>query len=173
MLLLENLAKEKINQLNCNKCHNKFSKFSDLELHIKKMHATYEDQERDNCVEKIVTSWRLRKHMRIHSQLFTRTCKYFKANVICPFKDLGCKFKHEVDIKATFEEKGDTSKGISDKDKCQSLENSSLVKNGYSSSFQTSTPKSINCEECKNKSECTDCIVRHTLGIPRGRMLNF
>ena len=34
-LNVKNIAYEKTNQLNCNKCNDKFSKFSDLELHIK------------------------------------------------------------------------------------------------------------------------------------------
>ena len=74
----------------------------------------------------------------------------------------------------TVDEKDDTTTDkISDEDSSQSLDNSSLETTGNTSSFHTSTPKSINCDECKNRSECADCIVRHTLGSHGGRMFNF
>ena len=42
------------------------------------------------------------------------------------------------------------------------------------SSFCTSTPKSINCQECMNWSECVDCFVRQTLRRHGGgRKLHF
>ena len=91
-----------------------------------------------------------------------------------PFEELGCKFKNFVHMKGSFDEKDDTTKDIvSDKDSSKSLDNSSHEIIGNKSSFQTSTPKSINCTECKDRSECTYCIVRHTLGIHGGRILNF
>ena len=77
-------------------------------------------------------------------------------------------------MKGSYDEKDDTTKdNISDKDSSKYLDNSSLGKTGNTSPFHTSTPKSINCAECKNRSECTDCIVRHTLGIHGGRILNL
>ena len=154
-------------------CEYKFRTFSELELHIKDKHVNFQAKCCDQCGKTFVTAWRLRKHMRIHSQIFTRTCKYFKSNTICPFEELGCKFNHDyVHMKGTVDVKDDTTKdNVSDSS--PSLNNSSLEKNGNTTSFHTSTPKSINCDECKDWSECVDCIVRHTLGRHGARMLNF
>ena len=95
----KNLKKSNSRQLTCNNCENKFSTFSKLELHIKKKHVNFQGENCDQCGKKFVTAWRLRKHMRIHSQLFMKTCKYFEANTICSFEELGYKFKHNVHIK--------------------------------------------------------------------------
>ena len=114
--------------------------------------------------------------MRIHLQLFTKACKYFEANTICPFEELGCKFKHDVHIKDTYDEKDDmTMDNIDDTNDEESLSNASTSeKVGKTISFQTSTPKSVSCKECVNKTECTYCFARHMLGLHGGeRRLHF
>ena len=126
----KNLDDNNPRQLNCNMCEYKFRTFSELELHIKDKHVNFQAKCCDQCGKTFVTAWRLRKHMRIHSQVFTRTCKYFKSNTICPFEELGCKFNHDyVHMKGTVDVKDDTTKdNISDSS--PSLNNSSLEKNG-------------------------------------------
>ena len=101
--------------------------------------------------------------MLIHVQKFTKSCKYFKGNVICPFEELGCKFRHEEYKKDIFEEKDDMNT-----DEIQSLVDSSSCDKESESSFHTSTPKSGKCEECMDRSECADCIVRQVLGKQGG-----
>ena len=55
-----------------------------------------------------------------------KTCKYYATNTICPFEELGCKFKHGVHIKDTFDEKDDTTMdNISDTNDSKSLNNAS------------------------------------------------
>ena len=144
-------------------CEKRFGKFSDLERHIKDKHENYEGQNCDMCGKTFVTAWRLKKHKQIHVEKFTKSCKYFKGNIECPFEELGCKFLHDVDIE-----------DISDKN-CENEENKSIDYSSESErSFQTSTPKSDRCEECMDRSECTDCIVRHVLGNhDKRRKLNF
>ena len=164
---IKNLAKEKMNRLNCNKCDKKFSKFGDLELHIKEMHVNYEEQVCDQCEKKFVTAWRLRKHMRIHVQKFTKICNYFRSEANCPFEELGCKFSHDVRKIDTVNQKDDkTLDKMGDTDNSKSMEGSmSLETEAETSSFHTSTPKSDNnCEECQNTSQCVDCFVIQTLG---------
>ena len=51
-----------------------FSKFTELELHIKEEHANYKEQECDECTMNFVTSWRLKKHKRINLQKVTKIC---------------------------------------------------------------------------------------------------
>ena len=53
------------------------------------------------------------------------------------FEELGCKFRHNQNR--------------------EDIKESEI-------SFHTSTPKSDGCDECMNRSECADCIVRHMLG---------
>ena len=173
---MKNMKKFDSKQLKCNNCENRFTTFSELELHIKEKHDNFQGENCEQCGKMFVTAWRLRKHMRIHSQLFTKTCKYFEANIVCPFEELGCKFKHDVHIKDTFDERDDmTMDNIVDTNDSKSLRNASTCeKVEDTSSFHTSTPKSISCKECMNKSDCTYCFVRHTLGIHGGeRRLHF
>ena len=160
---MKNLEKGKKNQLNCNKCESKFVKFSDLELHIKKMHVSYKEHECDQCGKKFVTTWRLRKHIRIHVQKFTKICNYFRRQVKCPFEEFGCKFSHDVPAVDTFNDDKSIDK-IGDTD--ISLESSiSFNTDTEPTSFHTSTPKPDNhCEECQNRSQCVDCFVIQTLG---------
>ena len=114
-----------------------------------------------------MTAWRLRKHKRLHTQMFTKTCKYFEGNKACPFEVLGCKFKHEH-RKDTFDESDDKN---SNTDDITSKASSSYERDREMSSFCTSTAKSINCQECMNWSEC---FVRQTLGRHGGgRKLHF
>ena len=162
----KNHAKRKMVQLNCNKCDIKFSKFCDLELHIKKNHGNYEEQECDQCDKKFVTAWRLRKHRRIHFQKFTKICNYFKMKRSCPFEELGCKFIHDVHkLDKVVQKDVDISVETDDSISMESFETEDDT-----SSFHASTPKSdYNCEECQNKSKCVDCFVKHTLGHGNGK----
>ena len=61
--------------------------------------------------------------------------------------------------------KDDDDKHDSDNNTTRSSENSmSLEERDKTFSFYTSTPMSTNCENCLNRSECVDCIVKHVLG---------
>ena len=39
------------------------------------------------------TKWRLRKHLNVHDT--DRYCHYFNNQMVCPFEEIGCKFRHE------------------------------------------------------------------------------
>ena len=80
----------------------------------------------------------------------------------CPFEPLGCKFKHRKDECDENDEM--TKENNSDIDNTTPKASSSYEGNMEISSFFTSTPKSINCQECRDWSDCVDCIVRQTLG---------
>ena len=105
--------------------------------------------------------------MQLHVHKFTKSCKYFKGDIDCPFEELGCKFRHDQDREEIFDKISDTAESTS-------LDYSSNSEKESESSFHTSTPKSDRCEECLNRSECADCIVRHVMGKhDGGRKLNF
>ena len=129
------------------------------------MHVNCEGQECEQCGKKIVTAWRLRKHLRIHIQKFTKICNYFKRKTNCPFEELGCKFSHEEPKIDSVKQKDENSLDkIGDTD--ISLEDSmSYDTDAEPSSFHTSTPKPNNhCEECQNTSQCVDCFAIQILG---------
>ena len=70
----------------------------------------YKEQECGQCGKMFVTTWRLRKHLRIHTQKFTKVCHFFKTGKPCPFEELGCKFLHSTAQKLTVESENETVK---------------------------------------------------------------
>ena len=106
-----------------------------------------------------MTKWRLRKHVRIHLNKFTKICHYFKTGKHCPFEELGCKFLHNVTKKV---DSDDTDKKITeeinDSDISDDTDVSSIVEetkvDGQKLPFITSTPRKIKltCEKCADKS---------------------
>ena len=113
--MMKSSEKNNSNQIKCIICDYRFRNFSDLELHIKDKHIHYQGNDCEKCGKTFVTAWRLKKHMRIHAQNFTKSCKYFKGNVVCPFEELGCKFRHDDD-----EKDGMTKEKSSDADDIES-----------------------------------------------------
>ena len=43
-----------------------------------------------------VTNWRLKKHVKMHSNPRVKQCKYYKNDEHCPYDDLGCMFGHDL-----------------------------------------------------------------------------
>ena len=74
-----------------------------------------------------------------------------------------CKFGQECDNKmcsfwhAKEKEQSDNLANLNDAEKSYMEDNNSTDK---SVNFVTSTPKKIECEECRNQSQCDDCFVR-------------
>ena len=89
---LENQRHEKICHKRCTICGKSFHQNHELETHLK----SHSESERFNCAKcgkEFVLKWRLRKHMSVHAT--NKYCHYFNNQKSCPFKLLGCKFKHE------------------------------------------------------------------------------
>ena len=40
--------------------------------------------------------WRLDKHNKAHEMLNVKFCHYLNNNKVCPFEEIGCKFKHSI-----------------------------------------------------------------------------
>ena len=117
-----------------------------------KDHEEYQKFKCNNCCKDFVTEWRLNKHRKIHDGRTKKYCNNFKTGKTCPFQELGCKFLHIIpDTKVI--------NTTSWKSMTQSLDDSF-------GSFFTSTPRKPyeDCDECKESSNCTDCIVKHILG---------
>ena len=79
--------------LSCNHCEEKFPNYSVLEKHLEDDHVRKQIK-CDNCDLLFHTAWRLKKHMRNHTEKSKRNCYYFNSSQHCPFEILGCKFNH-------------------------------------------------------------------------------
>ena len=159
--------------LKCNLCEMTFDRFSDLETHLITSHEAPRAFHCNQCEKTFVTKWRLRKHMRIHSEKFTRICHYFKDGKLCPFEELGCKFLHDVSENDIYDQSGDkkhdkqqfTSYKTSDTDDNKNVENQQYLDEIEGTteikSFYTSTPKksTYQCENCQEKIQCDGCYV--------------
>ena len=64
----------------CTVCEIKFARFCDLEWHLKAKHEECTQFKCDKCKKTFVTTWRLKKHSKIHSKKITKqwnkTCNY-------------------------------------------------------------------------------------------------
>ena len=157
-------------------CENTFPRFSDLEIHIKVAHEKYQQFHCDICKKRFVLKWRLQKHMKIHSNKNCQPFHYFNNGKMCPFEELGCKFLHigskfcrfgqECDNKMCpfrHSKESEPSEANDTNTKLNDVEISDMEDNDSPDkivNFVTSTPRKIDCEECKNQSQCVDCFVR-------------
>ena len=172
-------VKRSYSLLKCNLCEMKFTRFCDLECHLKANHKKCKEFECDTCRKTFVTNWRLRKHERIHSEKNTKPCHYFTDKVDCPFEDLGCKFVH-VFPESFSQNSGDT---IDDALKKDFVVDSRDMRNSFDnteeieviSSFLTSTPKRHpkKCEGCLEDWECVDCLIKNTLSEQRDKRMKL
>ena len=76
-LNIESLERKEFKKLTCKNCDDKFNKFCDLEEN----HGNSKQKECYKNTKKFVTSWRMKKHVRIHFQKFTKLCNYFKQRI--------------------------------------------------------------------------------------------
>ena len=53
--------------LNCYSCDENVKKICDLERHIKTKHEDSQSYTCGKCAKEYVTNWRLKKHMKMHS----------------------------------------------------------------------------------------------------------
>ena len=139
---------------------------SDLEFHIIQKHGEYKNHECEKCGKTFVTAWRLRKHVKIHLNKFTKVCRYFRNGIHCQFEELGCKFLHnssenfvsDYKDKEATEEVNDSK--TSDEDDDDSTVEGTNV-DDQKLPFKTSTPKKIKltCDKCGESSQCDECFV--------------
>ena len=170
---LESVQKD-VKSVKCSLCGEIYNRMIDLEKHIKNCHEEHQAYQCDHCDKRFALKWRLGKHMRLHTMKNVKPCHYFSNNKKCPFYEFGCKFVHADSNNSEFshteeEEEENESNEIKNDD----LDSESITEYTGSSLFRTSTPKKqrIQCSECSNRSQCTDCFVRQTLKI--GHRVHF
>ena len=63
----------------CYMCTSTFNIVSDLERHINRDHEEHKTFECNICRTKIVTTWRLKKHVEMHSNINIKECGYYRS----------------------------------------------------------------------------------------------
>ena len=74
------------NTVDCELCEKTFGKYVDLEKHIKTCHEKHRTFKCDQCEKAFVLMWRLKRHMRLHTQESIKHCHYFNSDQICPYE---------------------------------------------------------------------------------------
>ena len=82
----------------CKKCDETFSLTCDLEKHMVTFHGASKSYSCEICTKSFYLKWRLEKHLQVHKD-GVKPCKYNKAGEFCPYDEVGCKFKHEDNIR--------------------------------------------------------------------------
>ena len=153
-------------KIECQKCDKVFTKNCQLEVHIKNQHDIEKEYTCELCDKTFVLKWRFLKHQESHTDPTRRKCHYFNNEKDCPYEKIGCMFAHEASEICKFGK-------MCCKKLCSYQHTKSLYKtqertktwsyHGMESSsiFRTSTPKKMNeCEDCADKTECVECIVK-------------
>ena len=91
--------------MDCKLCEKSFNKFVDLEIHIKMFHEKHSILKCDQCDKGFVLRWRLKKHMRLHTESNIKHCHYFNNDKDCPYEEIGCKFLHYVSKNCVYDSK--------------------------------------------------------------------
>ena len=158
------------NSIKCKICGQTFSRFVDLEKHLKTIHGQHQKFSCDKCKKGFMTKWRLEKHMKMHTEGLMKQCHYFNNGGVCPFEEFGCKFSHILSKLCIHRENCKTKLCPFRHEEEEVLENDTKVDSEESNSdeddmtnelFKTSTPRKrkFSCDECHNKSQCVDCFV--------------
>jgi hypothetical protein len=146
----------------CNVCDKTFLENCDLETHIKDNHEA-KTFKCDECGKTFVLKWRLRKHLSVHTT--EKYYHYFNNEKVCPFEEIGCKFRHEPSTTCKFKQCNNLLCQYRHVDHIGSQE--SLIEptnvSEQISTIYTSTPKAkmqkLQCENCEERSQCEVCYV--------------
>ena len=162
----ENKSEDNQYLIKCSLCTTRFKDVSNLERHIKRNHKDHETFECHTCRKTFVTKWRLEKHMKMHSKIKLKECKYYRTKRHCPFEDLGCKFGHGTDIQSeTIDRQIEDISKMSNYVHSDTFDYEGKEDMTKKESFCTSTPlkkqkKLLQCEECPDLTQCTDCLIK-------------
>ena len=105
----------------CKKCDETFSLTCDLEKHMVTVHGASKSYSCDICTKTFYLEWRLKKHLEVHKD-GVKPCKYNKTGQICPYDEVGCKFKHEDNIRIS-------------EDHCETREDFRILENNIDASI--------------------------------------
>ena len=95
--------KKKCRNIKCNDCGLTFTEQWKFENHLGEEHGKEKTFDCDICDESFYTKWRFEKHVRSHDEPNTKFCHYFNNFKKCPYKKLGCKFRHAESPQCIFQ----------------------------------------------------------------------
>ena len=78
----------------CNECDTRFTQNFEMENHMVEAHQRKKQHACDVCDKEFYLEGRLKKHMKMHTEV-PNFCYYFNQKKVCPFDEIGCKFRHE------------------------------------------------------------------------------
>ena len=81
-------------QFSCEVCNQSFCESWRYETHLE-THSKPKDKKCEVCGKEFFMEWRLRQHQNVHDNPNLKKCHYFNNNRVCPFENVGCKFRHE------------------------------------------------------------------------------
>ena len=165
------------NSVTCVLCDKSFNRIVDLEKHIQASHDKHQVFQCDQCGKAFTLKWRLEKHMNLHTSKNVKPCHYFNNKKECPFEEYGCKFQHIVSKKCHFDHRcqkrlcpykhsKEASNVNNDTEIDDVIDSESEMEADEctvdTGSFLTSTPqkRKFECNDCIDKTQCTDCYVR-------------
>ena len=93
-LLRKHIKVHHLRETKCNECEDTFDEKWKFEKHLGQVHGKEKTFDCEHCDESFYTNWRLKKHERNHDELNKKFCHYFNNFKKCPYKEIGCKFKH-------------------------------------------------------------------------------
>ena len=79
--------------IKCDYCDETFNESWKYETHLE-CHGIEKKKKCDVCGKEFYLEWRFKQHMNIHENPKIKNCHYYNNNKVCPFDQVGCKFKH-------------------------------------------------------------------------------
>ena len=78
----------------CNECDTRFTQNFEMENHMVEAHQRKKQHACDVCDKEFYFEWRLKKHMKMHTEV-PSVCYYLNKKTVCSFEEIGCKFPHK------------------------------------------------------------------------------
>ena len=79
--------------IKCDYCDETFNESWKYETHLES-HAIEKNKKCEVCGKEFYLQWRFRQHINVHQNQNIKNCHYYNNNKVCPFDQVGCKFKH-------------------------------------------------------------------------------
>ena len=126
---------------NCDNCDEKFNDSWRLELH-KKTHKNITPLKCNICEKHFYVNWRLKKHIASHNES-NKFCHYFNNDKVCPFEEVGCKYKHAIS------------------ENCKYDKNCRFKLCQFKHTNKNETGKDIKCEACDHMATNREELSKH------------
>ena len=168
----------------CTSCDETFDVRWKLESHHLQQHTTKTEFECRKCKKIFACEWRLQKHLKGHLKPERKFCHFYNNIKLCPYEEVGCKFKHSNAgqcslgktcsvYKCQFEHPlTEEANDIIEVPRDEAFDadntfNTDSSNPGLVSRYATSTPTK-SCSICLRSSldnQCNRCKVRQMLGV--------